>query len=151
MYLLLIGDEPFSGRGDKELDRNIISGVYHVRYIIMLRSKERSLHLPLFLLPVHQQYPDSRDSCISAEAKDIVKRMITVNPDKRITAAEALKHPWIRQSEVVAPRTHLARTVGHLKKFNARRKFKVSVGPMSSCNKNNLSCQTIHLQITHCL
>ncbi|XP_037033962.1 calcium/calmodulin-dependent protein kinase type II subunit delta-like [Bradysia coprophila] len=98
LYLLLIGDEPFVGRTENDLNKKIKAGVYH--------------------------YPTSRKDSISAEAKDFVKRMLTLNPDERITASEALKHPWIRQPEVVAPRVHLAKTIGHLKKFNARRKFR---------------------------
>lgn len=29
------------------------------------------------------------------EAKNLINSMLTVNPAKRITATEALKHPWI--------------------------------------------------------
>ena len=29
------------------------------------------------------------------EAKDLIKKMLTVDQSKRITAAEVLKHPWI--------------------------------------------------------
>lgn len=32
---------------------------------------------------------------MTPEAKNLINQMLTVNPYKRITAAEALKHPWI--------------------------------------------------------
>ncbi|MEQ2192577.1 hypothetical protein XENOCAPTIV_013884, partial [Xenoophorus captivus] len=32
---------------------------------------------------------------VTPEAKDLINKMLTINPAKRITAAEALKHPWI--------------------------------------------------------
>ena len=32
---------------------------------------------------------------LSDNCADILKRMITVDPDKRITAAQALEHEWI--------------------------------------------------------
>lgn len=32
---------------------------------------------------------------MTPEAKDLINKMLTINPAKRITAAEALKHPWI--------------------------------------------------------
>jgi len=32
---------------------------------------------------------------VTAEAKNLINSMLTVNPAKRINAAEALKHPWI--------------------------------------------------------
>nr|CAD7259230.1 unnamed protein product [Timema shepardi] len=53
--------------------------------------------------------------------------MLTVNPSKRITASEALKHPWICQRERVASVVHRQETVDCLKKFNARRKLKGAI------------------------
>lgn len=35
---------------------------------------------------------------MTPEAKDLINKMLTINPSKRITAAEALKHPWISVS-----------------------------------------------------
>jgi len=32
---------------------------------------------------------------VSAEAKDLIQRLLVVNPKERLSAAEALKHPWI--------------------------------------------------------
>ncbi|KAA0196898.1 Calcium/calmodulin-dependent protein kinase type II subunit gamma [Fasciolopsis buskii] len=53
--------------------------------------------------------------------------MLTVDPIRRITAAEALKHPWICQRERVASIMHRQETVECLKKFNARRKLKGAI------------------------
>ena len=33
----------------------------------------------------------------SSDAKDLIKKMLTMNPSKRITALEALKHPWMEK------------------------------------------------------
>lgn len=33
---------------------------------------------------------------ISTSAKDLVKKMLDVDPDKRITIDDALNHPWIK-------------------------------------------------------
>lgn len=33
---------------------------------------------------------------ISNYAKDLVSRMLEVDPEKRITVEEALQHPWIK-------------------------------------------------------
>lgn len=34
---------------------------------------------------------------VSNEAKDLIKQMLTYNPNNRISAAKALRHPWILQ------------------------------------------------------
>jgi serine/threonine protein kinase len=41
------------------------------------------------------QYPSPEWDTVTAEAKNLINLMLTVNPNKRITAADALKHPWI--------------------------------------------------------
>ncbi len=64
---------------------------------------------------------------MTPEAKNLINSMLTVNPAKRITAAEALKHPWICQRERVASTLHRQETVDCLKKFNARRKLKGAI------------------------
>lgn len=64
---------------------------------------------------------------VTPEAKNLINQMLTVNPYKRITAADALKHPWIYQRERVASVVHRQETVDCLKKFNARRKLKVCI------------------------
>ncbi|GAB6020802.1 hypothetical protein CHUAL_003460 [Chamberlinius hualienensis] len=63
-------------------------------------------------------------SCISEVARDLVKRMLTVNPMERITVNQALEHPWIKERERHAPKTHLPLTVEEMRKFNSRRRLK---------------------------
>ena len=41
------------------------------------------------------QFPDREWRYISAEAKDLVTRLLTKNPEKRISAKDAMQHPWI--------------------------------------------------------
>lgn len=41
------------------------------------------------------QYPSPEWDTVTPEAKNLINQMLTVNPYKRITASEALKHPWI--------------------------------------------------------
>lgn len=36
---------------------------------------------------------------ISAKAKDLIRKLLTVDPDQRITAEEALNHPWVKVEE----------------------------------------------------
>ena len=48
------------------------------------------------------QYPSPEWDTVTPEAKNLINSMLTVNPAKRITAAEALKHPWICVSLIVS-------------------------------------------------
>ncbi|KAG9346706.1 hypothetical protein JZ751_007020, partial [Albula glossodonta] len=64
---------------------------------------------------------------VTPEAKDLINKMLTINPAKRITASEALKHPWISHRSTVASCMHRQETVECLKKFNARRKLKGAI------------------------
>lgn len=41
------------------------------------------------------QYPSPEWDTVTPEAKNLINQMLTVNPSKRITASDALKHPWI--------------------------------------------------------
>uniref|UniRef100_A0A673BLY3 Peripheral plasma membrane protein CASK n=1 Tax=Sphaeramia orbicularis TaxID=375764 RepID=A0A673BLY3_9TELE len=63
---------------------------------------------------------------ISESAKDLVRRMLMLDPAERITVYEALNHPWLKERDRYAYKIHLPETVEQLRKFNARRKLKVS-------------------------
>lgn len=52
----------------------------------------------LTLVPLLWQFPSPEWDTVTPEAKDLINKMLTINPSKRITAAEALKHPWISVS-----------------------------------------------------
>ncbi|KAJ0977969.1 hypothetical protein J5N97_013443 [Dioscorea zingiberensis] len=61
---------------------------------------------------------------ISAGAKDLVRKMLTIDPKQRITAFEVLNHPWIKE-DGEAPDTPLDNAVqSRLKQFRAMNKFK---------------------------
>ena len=65
---------------------------------------------------------------MTADAKDLVNRMLTVDPGKRITAIGALNHSWIGQRETVASNLERPKTIDRLITFNsARRTFKAAV------------------------
>ena len=38
---------------------------------------------------------------MSDEGKDLIKRLLTLDPKKRISSMEALDHPWMQDEEVV--------------------------------------------------
>lgn len=41
------------------------------------------------------QFPSPEWDTVTPEAKNLINQMLTINPGKRITAQEALKHPWV--------------------------------------------------------
>ncbi|XP_076673383.1 calcium/calmodulin-dependent protein kinase II isoform X15 [Andrena cerasifolii] len=98
LYILLVGYPPFWDEDQHRLYAQIKTGSY--------------------------DYPGPEWDTVTPEAKNLINQMLTVNPSKRITASEALKHPWICQRERVASVVHRQETVECLKKFNARRKLK---------------------------
>ncbi|CAO1402984.1 unnamed protein product [Diamesa hyperborea] len=98
LYILLVGYPPFWDEDQHKLYAQIKAGTY-----------------------------DPEWDTVTSEAKNLINQMLTVNPHKRITAPEALKHPWICQRERVASAVHRQETVDCLKKFNARRKLKGAI------------------------
>ncbi|XP_012276416.1 calcium/calmodulin-dependent protein kinase type II alpha chain isoform X3 [Orussus abietinus] len=101
LYILLVGYPPFWDEDQHRLYSQIKAGAY--------------------------DYPNPEWDTVTPEAKNLINQMLTVNPSKRITASEALKHPWICQRERVASVVHRQETVDCLKKFNARRKLKGAI------------------------
>ncbi|XP_067672566.1 calcium/calmodulin-dependent protein kinase type II delta chain-like isoform X3 [Haliotis asinina] len=101
LYILLVGYPPFWDEDQHRLYAQIKAGAY--------------------------DYPSPEWDTVTPEAKNLINSMLTVNPAKRITASEALKHPWICQRERVASVVHRQETVDCLKKFNARRKLKGAI------------------------
>ncbi|XP_026668249.1 calcium/calmodulin-dependent protein kinase type II delta chain isoform X15 [Ceratina calcarata] len=101
LYILLVGYPPFWDEDQHKLYAQIKAGSY--------------------------DYPSPEWDTVTPEAKNLINQMLTVNPSKRITASDALKHPWICQRERVASVVHRQETVDCLKKFNARRKLKGAI------------------------
>ncbi|XP_024464222.2 CDPK-related kinase 5 isoform X4 [Populus trichocarpa] len=69
-YILLCGSRPFWARTE--------SGLF------------------LEILKADPSFDEAPWLALSLEAKDFVKRLLNKDPRKRITAAQALSHPWIR-------------------------------------------------------
>ena len=76
MYILLTGRPPFFGNTDSEIMYRIKSGKYDLT-----------------------KYPWS---VVSKEAKDLIKALLQPNPNMRLSAEQALKHPWFSSKKVKA-------------------------------------------------
>ncbi|XP_035997855.1 calcium/calmodulin-dependent protein kinase type II subunit gamma isoform X24 [Fundulus heteroclitus] len=101
LYILLVGYPPFWDEDQHKLYQQIKAGAY--------------------------DFPSPEWDTVTPEAKNLINQMLTINPAKRITAEQALKHPWICHRSTVASMMHRQETVECLRKFNARRKLKGAI------------------------
>ncbi|TVU20110.1 hypothetical protein EJB05_36303, partial [Eragrostis curvula] len=61
---------------------------------------------------------------ISNSAKDLVKKMLRQDPKERLTAAEILRHPWIREDGEAPDKPLDITVIGRMKQFRAMNKLK---------------------------
>ena len=71
-YIVLSGIPPFNGASDQEIMKKVKSGKF--------------------------SFADPVWANVSAEAKDFITQLLTLDQNKRPTAEEALKHPWIMEA-----------------------------------------------------
>jgi len=92
-YLLLCGFPPFYGESLPEVFEQIMKAEY--------------------------DFPEPYWNDISNEAKDLIKKLLVVDPKKRYSAKQALKHPWI---EVGGADTKL-NVKSEMTKYNSTRRL----------------------------
>ncbi|KAL7531107.1 hypothetical protein ACHAXR_005810 [Thalassiosira sp. AJA248-18] len=109
VYILLGGYPPFIEQNQRELFRKIRKGQYEF----------------------HEEYWGS----VSADAKDMISCLLTVQPAKRLSAKEALQHKWMTQDDSVLAGQDLGTNLSELRKYNAKRKFKAAVNAVILANK----------------
>jgi calcium-dependent protein kinase len=102
MYVLLCGSPPFSGKEEREVLANV--------------KKANLRFLPRAW------------NGISQDAKELVRSLVKADSGSRLTAEEALKHPWIRNRAPQALARPLpADLVPKLRSFRSRTKFEKAV------------------------
>jgi len=119
LYILLVGYPPFYHDNVRELFKQIRRGDY--------------------------EFHKDQWANISKEAKELVSKMLTVDPKKRITCDEVLAHSWMRH----APSDPLAGTVLQLKKLAAKRRFKAAAMAVVWGAQLGLRRKLIHLVDSH--
>ncbi|NWZ58583.1 DAPK2 kinase, partial [Haliaeetus albicilla] len=110
-YILLSGLSPFQGETDAETLSNVVAGTY--------------------------EFEERCFSQTSEMAKDFIRQLLVKEPGHRMTAAECLVHPWIKplSRKQVANRSRSSINMKNFRKFNARRKWKLSYNMVSACNR----------------
>lgn len=101
IYILLCGYPPFYHENQKALAEQISRGQYSY----------------------HPQYW----SGVSDEAKDLISRLLDINPATRLTVDDALQHPWLQFDDSVLEGRVLDSGLNQLRKFQARKKFRAAI------------------------
>jgi serine/threonine protein kinase len=102
IYILLGGYPPFQDENQTKLFRKIRQGSYKF----------------------HDEYWKD----ISADAKDLIRSMLTVDPSRRITAAGAMQHAWLTTDRADnLPVFNLEKNLHQFKLFNAQRKLRGAI------------------------
>lgn len=102
LYILLCGFPPFYHRDPNKLFDEIEKGVF--------------------------DFPDPHWTNISASAKELVSMLLTLDPSARLTAQQALVHPWLNPNSVVATveKNESAKTDKDLEKSGSEESFQYS-------------------------
>ncbi|XP_033956606.1 calcium/calmodulin-dependent protein kinase type II subunit delta isoform X12 [Pseudochaenichthys georgianus] len=117
LYILLVGYPPFWDEDQHKLYQQIKAGAY--------------------------DFPSPEWDTVTPEAKNLINQMLTINPAKRITADQAINHPWVCQRSTVASMIHRQETVECLRKFNARRKLKGAILTTMLVSRNFSACKSL--------
>ncbi|XP_073002184.1 calcium-dependent protein kinase 29-like [Typha latifolia] len=98
LYILLCGVPPFWAETDKGIFDAILQGDIDFK---------------------SEPWPS-----ISEGAKDLIRKMLTQNPKERITAAQALEHPWLRKDGEASDKPIDSAVLVRMKQFSAMNKLK---------------------------
>ncbi len=100
LYILLVGYPPFNGSDDKKIIEAVKGGKFTL------------------------DEPEWDD--VSDEAIDLVKKCLTYNPDKRISAGDALTHSWFEKFAKLekVEKSLASKALSNLKNFRAEQKLK---------------------------
>ncbi|KAL9325489.1 hypothetical protein ACSQ67_006134 [Phaseolus vulgaris] len=98
LYILLSGVPPFWAETEKGIFNAILEGELDF---------------------VSEPWPSISDS-----AKDLVRKMLTQDPKKRITSAQVLEHPWMREGGEASDKPIDSAVLSRMKQFRAMNKLK---------------------------
>jgi serine/threonine protein kinase len=120
LYIMLSGTPPFRGINEGDLMKAVSKGAY--------------------------TFPAKHFASVSAEAKDLIFKLLVVDPRNRLTVQQVRDHPWLlstcKEDDVPLPNT-----ARNLSTFNAMRKLRKGVFAVIAMNKLSNVRQLIHPHI----
>ena len=108
LYILMGGYPPFIENNQRDLFRKIRKGDYEF----------------------HPEYW----SAVSDNAKHLISSLLTVNPDLRLSAGEALGNSWMKEDAADLEGIDLGTNLVKLRTYNAKRKFRAAVSAVIAVN-----------------
>ena len=97
MYLMLCGTQPFEGNDMRTIFAKISKGEF--------------------------DFESAQWAGISEAAKDLIRKMMSVNPTRRITVVDAMRHPWFAIQHEDATRVVSKEVLQSLKRYKAPKKI----------------------------
>ncbi|KAL6317064.1 hypothetical protein AAG906_029816 [Vitis piasezkii] len=98
LYILLSGVPPFWGENEKSIFDAVLQG--------------------------YVDFDSAPWPSISGSAKDLIKKMLMKDPKRRITASDALNHPWLREDGEASDKPIDSAVLVRMKQFRAMNKLK---------------------------
>eukprot|EP00752_Nemacystus_decipiens_P004110 g3760.t1 len=109
IYTLLGGYPPFHDENQTRLFRRIKAGSF--------------------------KFHDEYWSNTSLEAKDLIRRLLLVDPSRRMTATQAMEHPWLLTTGQALAHHNLGKNLEQLRIFNATRKLRGAIKAVIAAKK----------------
>ncbi|KAK2163447.1 hypothetical protein LSH36_79g05005 [Paralvinella palmiformis] len=77
---------------------------------------------------------------IHRDLKDLIQKLLVLDPERRLTAVQALHHPWVRGDAVKG--VHMENTQTALKQLNTKRKMRMAMNVMNIVRALTISADT---------
>ena len=101
MYILLCGYPPFNGPNDKIIFQRVLDGKF--------------------------TFPEEDWNCVSKDAKDLIKKMLTYDPAKRLSVSDSLATSWLKNKMTDTKSNLNNKVLNNLKNFRAEFKLQKAV------------------------
>ncbi|KAL7537450.1 hypothetical protein ACHAXR_007827 [Thalassiosira sp. AJA248-18] len=82
---------------------------------------------------------------VTDEAKSLIKSLLCVDPQKRISAEDAMDHPWMQIDPQRLRRSSLFSSIENMREFQYKRKFKSAVQSVMFLNRMSLTTPSSNL------